>query len=62
MSGARGRKETDMETDNRPKERRTCGTCRWYDPLGDLCRNPAGPHEWENMERGMTCERWEADT
>lgn len=51
-----------METDNRPKERRTCGTCRWYDPLGDLCRNPAGPHEWENMERGMTCERWEADT
>lgn len=50
-----------MEANNSPKERRTCWTCQWYDPLVDFCRNPASPHEWNNMERGMGCKRWEKE-
>lgn len=45
--------------DKRIRERHICGTCFWYDQLGDLCRNPAAPHEWNNVERGMRCKRWE---
>lgn len=48
--------------DKRVKERRVCGQCRWYDALGDLCRNHAAPREWDNVERGMAgCKRWEKD-
>lgn len=43
------------------RERHICGQCLWYDPIGDLCRNPASPHEWENVERGMVCKRWEKE-
>lgn len=50
-----------METNNSQEERRICGTCLWYDPLGDLCHNPASPHEWNNMERGMGRKRWEEE-
>lgn len=47
----------------KPRNCRTCRlwSCRWYDPMGDLRRNPAGPHEWENMDRRMTCKRWVAE-
>lgn len=47
--------------DTRRRGRRICGTCFWYDPLGDLCRNPASPHEWRNVERGMDCRKWEKE-
>ena len=46
-------------SDKRIRERQICGQCLWYDLLGYLCRNPAAPHEWENVERGMSCKRWE---
>lgn len=49
------------ENDKRIKERRICGQCLWYDPLGDICRNPAAPQEWENVERGMGCGKWEEE-
>lgn len=51
-----------MEDRNkRLKERHICGTCFWYDQLGDLCRNPTAPHEWENVERWMGCGKWEEE-
>lgn len=50
-----------MKNHNSPKERRVCGTCFWYDPLGDLCWNEASPHDFEHMGRGEGCRKWEKD-
>lgn len=44
-----------MEPDNPTKERRICGTCRWYDPLCDFCCNPNRPCKAGNREK------WEPD-
>lgn len=60
-NGVARRKEATMGPENSLEERRICGTCHWYDQLVDLCRNPASPHERDNMERGITCKRWEPD-
>lgn len=50
-NGADRRKETVMEADSRVKERRTCGQCRWYDPLCDLCERPGGSCKEPELER-----------
>lgn len=61
-NGAARRKEKPMQANDKClNERHICGQCLWYDQLGDLCRNPAAPHEWENVERGMGCRRWEKE-
>lgn len=41
--------------------RKNCGTCRWYDGLGDLCRNEASPRSWTPIDRRERCAKWEAE-
>ncbi len=41
-----------MEIYHRCKEQRNCGTCCWYDPLGDCCQHPDGPCKEPERERG----------
>lgn len=43
------------------KQRPQCGTCRWYDGLGDACRNVASPRSRKHAGGRETCLYWEAD-
>lgn len=38
----------------------SCGTCRWYDALGGICRNAASPRDWEFVDRREHFRRFEA--
>lgn len=43
-----------MENYRRCRERRDCGNCHWYDPLGDGCRCPEGRCKKSERERWKT--------
>lgn len=45
----------------RLNERHICGTCFWYDYFEDICRNPATPHERNNVKWGMGCSKWKKE-
>lgn len=51
------RKEAGKEPEPRPR----CGTCHWYDGLGDLCTNNASPRAWNTLGRRERCPKWEAE-
>lgn len=53
---------TSTKTDKRGKERLTCGTCRWYDTLGDICRNGSSPCDYDHKDPRDGCGKWESDS
>lgn len=47
---------------NKRGKRHTCGTCRWYDSLGEICRNVSSPCDFDNKDPRDGCGKWESDS